>query len=115
MREIEALGQTFEFPAGYWQDSGKGSDSCLSECGGCERQVRGAGHGLQEALGYSGAFSYNLCHKTSGVVFMPCELMMLYFGVSSAFWDSSEPVLFLGASQVAQMVKSLPAMQETQV
>lgn len=46
MRETEALGQTFEFPAGYRQNSGKGSDLCLSQCGGCGRQVWGAGRGL---------------------------------------------------------------------
>ena len=44
-------------------------------------------------------FGYNLCHKTSGVVFMPRELMPLYFEASSAFWGSPEPVLFLGPSR----------------
>ena len=53
------------------------------------------------STGFSGAFNYNLCRKTSGVVFMPWELMLLYFGASSAFWGSLEPVLFLGPSRLS--------------
>lgn len=41
--ESETLGQTFEFHLGHRQDSGKGSDQCLSECGDCRRQVLGLG------------------------------------------------------------------------
>lgn len=42
-RESEALGQTFGFHLRHRQDSGKGSDQHLSECGDCRRQVPGLG------------------------------------------------------------------------
>lgn len=80
--ESEDLWQTFEVHPGHRQDSGKGSDQCLSECGGCRTPVKGLGSGLQEVPGYSGDYYYTYAIEHSGS--------------SIAFEGSSEPFLVWG-------------------